>query len=808
MSRIKIFKSNLILIVLILGTIGLGHSQNPLTSFSIENINNYSDSDLAQFYDDATNQGYTLGQLKALAAARGVSQAKIREFEERIDNFKNDSKIDDIDKPNPLAINDYAVIPNNVNSAKEKASTSAIFGLDFFSNENLNFVPNLNLTTPVNYIIGPGDEFVINVWGAAERVYKVEVDREGAIRIPNVGPIFLNGTSIDDAQKKITNALKSIYSGIGSNSGSPYKTNIDISLSKVRTISVNVIGEAKNPGTYNVSSLSTILNVLYVSGGPNDNGTLRSIKLIRDGVETGTFDLYNFLINGQNDGSITLKDQDVILIKPYISRVTVTGASKRIGIFELKETESFNELLQFTGGFKSDAFRERFILERIEGDGRLIKEIEYQSMGNFLLKDGDIIRIKEALKEYKNRVEIIGAVNRPGFYEFVEGLTINDLLTKANGIRDNAFINRGVVIRNKYGLSKEAIPFEIDTKDGLVKPSLSLLKNDVVNIYDAASLKEEEYITITGAVNDPLSIKFIDNLSIEDLVLMAGGYKNGADPNKVDIFRYKEDNNSETLSESIETKVSLDLRENSIKLLPNDRVSIRYNKAHSEPVSVSILGQINYPGNYSLNNKSDKISDIIIKAGGLTDYAYAQGATLKRKNPYYKEGLENQEVIDASVRVNEDSGEVNINNPEYLSVGIDLAVIMKNPDDKGNLLLKDGDQIVIPSLTQTVRIEGEILVPSLVRYDKLYNLRDYVNSAGGFSSNAKKRKAYVIHLSGEIESTKSFLFFRKYPKIEAGSVISIPKKQKSKGAMSAQEVIALSSGVASFALLIDRLFAN
>lgn len=781
-------------------------SQNILTTFSISNIDEYTDAELTEYYEEATKQGYSLDQLKAIAKARGVSPSKINEFEERLEVFSARGESVVGIKNNPLAIRQEDANSEQTISFQDD-NLSPIFGMDFFSNKNLNFAPNLNLSTPENYILGPGDELVINVWGAAERIYNVAVDREGAIRIPNIGPIFLSGNSIVEAEGKIKSSLKRIYSGIGSSTSSPYKTNVDISLSGIRTVKVNVIGEAKNPGTYDVSSLSTVINVLYLSGGPSSNGTLRNIEIIRRGKVIETFDLYQFLVNGISNSSITVQEQDIILIKPYLSRVTLSGATKRTGVFELKENESFNELLDFSGGFKSDAFRDKFILERIDGDGKVLKEINYPELSNIILNDGDNIVIKNVLNEFKNKVEIEGAVNRPGIYEFDEGLTVLDLINRANGLKDEAFLNRGLVLRNLNDKGTEAINFTLDSILDNEKEVL-LRKDDVVKIYSTNSLTVKEYISISGAVNNPIELEYINNISIEDLVVMAGGLKQGADPNKVDIYRRIDDNDLETLSESIETKVAIDLRDSNVRLLPNDRVSIRFKKGFSEQIYVNVLGQINYPGNYALDSKSQRISDIIQKSGGLTDYAFAKGATLKRKNPYFKENSQNEVIVDIAQKVNNDEGKTDLYNPEFLRVGIDLEAILANPDHKSNLLLNNGDELDIPSLKETVKVEGAVLVPSLVRFDKLYNLKDYVNNSGGWSNEAKKAKSYVVYLSGEIAATKSFLFFKLYPKLEPGALIIVPKKPEKKSSISTQEVIALSSGVASFALLIDRLFTN
>ncbi|WP_082830872.1 SLBB domain-containing protein [Cochleicola gelatinilyticus] len=776
----------------------------------ISNIENLSDDQLQEYWQKAKAQGYTMAQVKALAETKGLSPIKIAELERRLSQsgmISTGSETSEIE--NSLTIDSLPSQGFTGNEGIETIPKDPIFGYDFFNNRNITFTPNLNLATPSNYELGPGDEISINLWGAAENNYTIAVDREGAVRLSNIGPVYVSGLTMEQASAKIESKLKNIYAGINAPDNSPYKVFLSISLVNVRTVQVNIIGEVKVPGTYSLSALSTLLNALYASGGPTKEGTFREIKLVRNGVDVTYFDIYDYLVNGSQVGNKTLRDQDVIIVSPYISRVSISGSVKRPGVYELKPNETLDNLLEFVGGFTSQAYKDRIILERIEGDRKIIKEILVSNSGVTSLEDGDVLSVNKILDKFKNEISIKGAVLRPGRYEYSENITVKDLIEKAAGINEKAFLQRGLIFRTEDGVRESVIPFSVSEVMSNLK-NIKLMPNDRIEIFNKYNLSENYTLQIDGAVNNPITIPYVENLTVEDLVLLGGGFQDGANENKIDIYRRIDDDSYETLSKNFKVSANgkLTISDGTPFFLePNDRVSVRFLRGYSEQIKVSVNGEANYPGNYTIENKDEKISDLLIKAGGLSPYAFTNGATLIRLNPFYKE--QSQQATLSTLSEKEEitgSEDEKIKNRKEFRVGINLQNIMDDPESKYNLILKNGDRLIIPSVKQTVKVEGEVLVPSLVRFDDSRSLRDYISMSGGFSTDAKKGKIYVVYPNGDIASTKHFLFFRSYPKLKPGAAILVPSKPENKNKLSAQEVIGIGSGLATFGLLIDRIF--
>lgn len=779
------------------------------TGGDIPDIENLSNDELKSYWEKAQAQGYTVEQLKALALARGVSPSEIAALEGRINSLgTSTSTLSGENIDNSLAVKSGNPPGLTGNEIKPGVKKDSVFGYDFFNNQNITFTPNLNLATPANYELGPGDELVINLWGAADNSYNVAVDREGAIRVQNVGPVYVSGLSIEEATKKIESSLKRIYSGITAPSNSPYKIFVGISLSKVRTVQVNIIGEVKVPGTYSLSALSTVLNALYASGGPSSQGTFRDVKLVRNGQEPIYFDIYKYLLEGSQDGNKTLQDQDVLIVTPYLSRVTIEGSVKRPGIYEMKPNETFSDLLNFASGFTSNAYKGRVVLERIEGDRRIVKEIDLTTTRTTPLLDGDKLTITAIIDKFINRVEIEGAVYRPGQYEFTPELTLKELIEKAAGVQEFAFLEKGLIYRTEDGVTKSALSFSVENVLNGTE-NITLQPDDSVKIYDKYNLEESYNLSIDGAVNAPDTFTYIENLTVVDLVLLAGGFKDGANLSQIDVYRRVEDNQFNTLSKSIKVSVDGTIGEaaNQFILQPNDRVAVRYLKGFSDQIKVSVVGEANYPGIYNVESKNELISDLLERAGGLSPYAFVEGASLIRKNPYYKDDAQSRttEALEDKDYLSDDK--TALNNQEEFRVGIDLRKILEKggKGSKYNMILQNGDRLIIPSTKETVKVNGEILVPSLVRFDKNYNLRDYISKSGGFSSDAKKGKTYVVYSNGDIAATKSFLFFRTYPKLKPGALILVPSKPADRRKISAQEVVSIGTGITTLGLLIDRL---
>jgi protein involved in polysaccharide export with SLBB domain len=779
-------------------------SQAQLSSINIDNL---SDAQIQSYWDKAKSQGYTIDQLEVIATSKGMSASEFSKLRQRISSLK----YSDVSTSNVTMQNaDGASISNIEKFGLEgkvanKAQKSLLFGYDFFNNPNISFTPNLNLATPATYQLGPGDELLIDIWGAAQNNYRKKVDRTGAIRIENIGPVYVSGLSIDKAKAKIISYLKKIYSGISASSSSYNKVYADVSLVGVRTVQVNIIGEVKVPGTYSLSGLSTVLNALYAAGGPTEKGTFREVKLIRDGKLYSNFDIYNYLINGSEKGNATLQDQDVIIVSPYLSKIVVQGNVKRPGIYELKSGETIENLIHYFSGFTSAAYKERLLVERVNGKQKEVSEIVLKKQPNFIFQDGDKLTVGAVIDRYENRVLITGAVYRPGEYELTKGLTLNELLKKAAGLKEEASLDRGIIYRMLDDVKQEIIPFSVEEVLNN-NTQITLQREDKVQIYSKYNLEGDFTVSIDGAVNKPQTIKFAEKMHIEDLIAMSGGFKEGADPSVIDIARRVADGSFKTISKNIKKSSTdkLTLGENAnFYLEPFDRVSVRYLKGYTPQKNVTILGEVKYPGTYSLANKNERISDLVEKADGFSPYAYLKGATLTRKLTSY---TDMQRLKDLKAFALKDSTLV-FDKSREIKIGIDLEKIMQNGNAKSkiDLILQEGDVLFIPIEKQTVEVQGEVFLPSLSRYDKSNSFKDYISKSGGYSESAKRGRAYVIYANGEIKSTKNFIFFKTYPKIEPGALIVVPKKAE-RNKMSIQELLGITTALSTLGLLVKTIF--
>lgn len=775
-------------------------------SQTVEDINAMPSQDVQSLVSKAKASGYTPEQLRALAASKGLSPEQVNALAGKMQGAQDVSQnVQD----NLTIDSSSSVVTNETNLRVPKKST--LFGYDFFNNPNISFQPNLNLATPVNYQLGPGDGLVVSLWGAAENTFDLEVNRNGSVKIPNIGQVLVSGLTMDEASSKIKSKLLNVYRGISAPASSPYKIFTDISLSSVRTVQVNIIGEVAVPGTYSLSALSTVLNALYAAGGPTDQGTFREIKLVRNGVELPYFDIYNYLVNGSQTGNATLRDQDVIIVKPYISKVNVSGMVKRPGVYEMKTNETFADLLKYVSGFTSNAFKDVIKLERIEGDRRVLKELNIGDFRNASLRDGDAIVVNEIIDKVENRVSIGGAVYRPGDYEFTPNMSLKQLLDKASGVLETAYLDRVVITSNPEGKNSTSSSYSLeDVIDGSV--DITLQVNDVVSVFDKYNLKEQGTLTIGGAVKNPQTMSYIDGVGLEELVLLAGGYEKDADPRVIDVTREIIDDDYKTINQTfkISGNTKLDMDTNTpFVFMPNDKITVRYLKGSGDQIGISVVGEVMFPGAYDVTYKNERILDLIEKAGGLSPYAFKQGGSLVRRNPYYKEVIQQL----TSDRINDSTSTKNVNidlnNLEEYRVAIDFNKLLKEgPGSSQNMVLKDGDRIIIPTIKETIKIEGQVLLPSLIRYDKRLRFKDYISKSGGFNNQAKKRKSYVIYPNGDIAATKSFLFFKTYPAIEPGSLVVVPAKAKRTGGVSTEEVLGVTTGFATVALLIERLFSN
>jgi polysaccharide export protein len=767
------------------------------------NVDNLSNDQIRSFWEKAQSQGYTLSDLENLAKLKGVPQIQISKLNQRIlmlpSKQKVVSKTTIVEKQE--GIDTFGITDNkNIDIKKSK-----VFGFDFFQNPKISFAPNVNMPTPENYIVGTGDELIIDVWGAAENSFSQKIDNQGNINLNMIGKIRVGGLNFNEVKTKINSALRQIYSGISASEGSYNKVYTSVSIGNVRTVKVNIIGEVQVPGTYSLNALSTLLNALYACGGPTETGSFRDIQLIRNGNKIATFDVYNFLLKGSQEGNLNLNDQDIIIVPPYKNQVEVKGNVKREGFYEIKDNENLATLIDFFGGFKANAYKDNLVIERIVGAKREVKEVSYSQANTFIMKSGDKLTIQKLSDIYHNKISIGGAVYQPGNYAYTEGMSALDLINRAAGVLDQAHLERGLLFRTTNRVDKQTLNFSV--KDLLDKKiNLPLQTNDSLFIFSNDNIKNKQFVRIEGAVKNPTSIPFMEGLKAEDLIIMAGGFIEGADASTIHLSRQVNDENFKTISEVQHISLSPDLKvsSGSVTLQPNDIITVRYQKGYSAQQLIKIEGEISFPGHYSILTKDERISDFIERAGGITPYAYLKGATLIRK----MKDLSDKEQIKQLQELNNATNEIKIekigNDNEY-RVGINLEKIMKNKNSYQNLILKNEDILIIPSEKQTVEVKGLVLAPSLIQYEKGKTLKSYVNNAGGFANNARKRAAYVMYANGSVEGTRNFLFFKSYPKIEPGSIIIIPEKPERKS-LSTTETISITTALTTLMILIYNTF--
>ncbi len=767
------------------------------------NVDNLSNDQIRSFWEKAQSQGYTLSDLENLAKLKGVPQIQISKLNQRILMLPSKQKV--VSKTTVIekqeGIDTFGITDNkNIDIKKSK-----VFGFDFFQNPKISFAPNVNMPTPENYIVGTGDELIIDVWGAAENSFSQKIDNQGNINLNMIGKIRVGGLNFNEVKTKINSALRQIYSGISASEGSYNKVYTSVSIGNVRTVKVNIIGEVQVPGTYSLNALSTLLNALYACGGPTETGSFRDIQLIRNGNKIATFDVYNFLLKGSQEGNLNLNDQDIIIVPPYKNQVEVKGNVKREGFYEIKDNENLATLIDFFGGFKANAYKDNLVIERIVGAKREVKEVSYSQANTFIMKSGDKLTVQKLSDIYHNKISIGGAVYQPGNYAYTEGMSALDLINRAAGVLDQAHLERGLLFRTTNRVDKQTLNFSV--KDLLDKKiNLPLQANDSLFIFNNDNIKNKQFVRIEGAVKNPKSVPFMEGLKAEDLIIMAGGFIEGADASTIHLSRQVNDENFKTISEVQHISLSPDLKvsSGSVTLQPNDIITVRYQKGYSAQQLIKIEGEISFPGHYSILTKDERISDFIERAGGITPYAYLKGATLIRK----MKDLSDKEQIKQLQELNNATNEIKIekigNDNEY-RVGINLEKIMKNKNSYQNLILKNEDILIIPSEKQTVEVKGLVLAPSLVQYEKGKTLKSYVNNAGGFANNARKRAAYVMYANGSVEGTRNFLFFKSYPKIEPGSIIIIPEKPERKS-LSTTETISITTALTTLMILIYNTF--
>jgi len=769
-----------LLLVFMLGIIRLSLAQLPA------DVNKITDEQLSKYLKQAEARGLSEAQVEAAALANGYSPTDIAILRERINRLKTGAtgaaaattttgKVDKAQEKQNEAIErqqigELAERTSTVVSEKQSVATqSNVFGKQLFSNKNLTFEPNLRLPTPKNYVLGPDDELKIDITGYAYQHYDAKISPEGTVKIENLAPIYVNGNTVEQAKAKIVERLKMLFAGLKTGALSA-----DVTLGNVRTIKVTVVGEVETPGTYSLSSLATAFNALYLAGGPTENGSFRNIQVLRNNVVIKKIDLYDFLLRGVLDENVNLQDQDVIMVPIFDKKVEISGEVKRKAVFELRSNETFKDLLRFAGGFGELAYTASVNVNRNTSKERKIFTFDPSGEMSFGTQNGDKFVVGTILDRYENKVEIRGAVFRPGEYALGTKLkTLKQLIQLAEGLREDAFAQRIVIIREQENLDPVYLSIDLSKIMKGEAPDIDLKRQDQVVIKSLVEMRTERNVEIGGAVNLPGVYPYADNMGVRDLVLMAGGFADGASSQRVEVARRLYNNESVDKSVEIYTlnfENGLAITNDKFKLLPFDKVFIRILPNYEPQQLVKVQGEVNYPGTYAIESKIEHIDGILNRAGGTRPEAYMKGAQFFRKKKL---------------------------------VSVDFEKAIAETSSASNLLLEDGDSLYIPKVRQTIAIAGQVHSPTSVAYQPSFKFKDYISQAGGFTDSAFVKQTYVRYANGSTNRTASFLGIRAYPKVQPGMTVYVPTRHRQR--MSPAEKISISSGLISLSAVLLTL---
>ena len=661
----------------------------------------------------------------------------------------------------------------------------SIFNDNRFSNNLLTSIP-----TPKNYILGAGDKLAIDIYGFSQASYTLTVSPDGYISIPKAGLIYVAGQTIDVARQRIATKLSRFFAGLVD--GVSGSTLIAISLNNVRAIKVTILGEVIAPGTYTVTSLTSMLNAIYTAGGPNEIGSYRNIQLIREGRVINTLDLYEFMMKGYANSDFILQDQDIIQVNPYVSRIAVEGFTKRTGLFELLPNESLSKLVEYAGGFHQYAYIHQVKVYRVTSRDYKINTVSANDFQNFLMQNGDSLVVERVIDRYENLVKVTGAVFRPGDYSLDESPTLLSVIKSAEGLKEDAFSGRISIIRTLDDLRMTNISVNLkDIQSGKLA-DIPLRRLDEIIVPSVFELTEQTYVRIQGAINNSdgeigVEIPFVKDLTIEDVIVRVGGLTEAASLSRIELVRRKRNVDPTRLGAQISdifyfdvsSDLTVDANVLNFVLQPFDEIFIRTSPNYSKQLFVTIDGEVLYPSQYAILKKDEKISDLILRAGGMTPLAYLEGATLLRKVKLSETELEMRRNAISDISVSgKSNAEVRVDdlsNEKEEAIGIDLKKILANPGSSNDMVLQEGDVIRIPKRLETVRVQGEVLYPTSIKFDGT-KLRSYISRAGGFTKKSLRGRAYVLYANGSVDRTRRFIGINVYPRIEPGSEIIIPEK--------------------------------
>lgn len=780
-----------------------------LGSTSLLMAQTMSDQQVLEYVKEGIKQGKEQKQMAAELARKGVTKEqamRVKELYEKQNNV-------DTAKSTGTDINESRLreeMKENTSDMLEDQPTTQdlvredqVFGRNIFNTKNLTFEPSSNLATPPNYRLGPGDEVIIDIWGASQNTIRQQISPDGTINIQKIGPVYLSGLTVSEANDYLKKSLNKIYNGL--NNATDPSSDIRLTLGNIRTIQINVMGEVVQPGTYALSSFSTVFHALYRAGGVSDIGSLRNVQLVRNGKKLATIDVYEFIMKGNAQDDIRLQEGDVVIVPAYGVLVKISGKVKRPMRFEMKKDEPLSTLIKYAGGFDADAFTRSLRVVRQNGqeyEVNTVKDIDYSV---YQMRNGDVVTAEAILNRFTNKLEIRGAVYRPGIYQLSGKLnTVRELVNEAQGLTGDAFLNRAVLYRQREDLTTEVLSVDIKPIMDGTAPNIALLKNDILYIPSIHDLEDRGNVRVHGEIAKPNSYPYADNMTLEDLIIQAGGLREAASTVRVDVSRRIKNPRSTVDNDTIGQMFSFALKDGFVidgqpgfVLQPYDEVYVRRSPGYQAQQNVSIEGEILFDGTYALTSREERLSDLINKAGGATNYAYLRGAKLTR----IANASEKKRMADVIRLMRRQLGEAMIDSlgievENTFTVGIDLEKALKNPKSNADLVLREGDIISIPKNTNTVSIDGAVMVPNTVSYLAGQDIDYYINQSGGYSDNAKKSKKFIVYMNGQVTKVKG----NGKKQIEPGCEIIVPSKSKKK--TNVGEILGYATSFSSLGMMI------
>ena len=740
-----------------------------------------SDTQVLEYVKQGLKEGKDQRVLATELARKGVTEEQARRVKELYDK-QNNTATDDISgtakaeaRLREQVGDDSVVLMENNPKSEDVVQEDQVFGRNIFNTRNLTFEPSINIATPPNYRLGPGDEVIIDIWGASENTIRQQISPDGTINIGELGHLYLSGMTVEKAQDFLTKELRKIYSDTNNQ--------IRVTLGNTRTIQINVMGEVVQPGTYALSAFSTVFHALYRAGGVNDIGSLRKVQLVRNGKKMATIDVYDFIMHGRTQDDIRLEEGDVVIVPTYESLVQISGNVKRPMRYEMKNGETVETLIGYAGGFTSDAYTKSLRMVRQNGKEYQVNTIDDKDYGSYRLSDGDMVTAEAILDRFTNKLEIRGAVYRPGIYELNDNVnTVKALIARADSLTDDAFTTRAVLYRLRDNMTREVKQIDVAALINGTIPDIVLQRNDVLFIPSIHDINDWGDVEIAGEVIAPGTYPYADNMTLEDLVIAAGGLKESASLVRVDVARRIKNPTSAEDTKEIGEMFTFSLKDGFVVdgepgfvLQPYDHVYVRRSPAYSEQKNVAIDGEILYGGTYTLTSKDERISDLVKKAGGTTQFAYVRGAKLiRRANDNELQRMQDVVVLLRRQMGDERVDSLGIKVDSTFSVGIDLEAALKAPGSDADIILREGDVVVVPKYNNTVRINGAVMQPNVVSYKQGKDVKYYIGQAGGYNQVAKKNKKYIIYMNGQIAAVKR----RGKNLVEPGCEIIVPNKRQ------------------------------